>query len=117
MKIGWLKSIFVNSSESKDLQRPTEQNNRQLLDVAHEALQKENQWHQETLRDLAQVGWPLTRRKRFRKQARRKVKQSLFAGFASNADEEDLLEEEITDRLVEVAENDPHYQRIFEENE
>jgi|SRR3989338_3157391 len=87
-----------------------------LVDIVYETLQKDMAFRQEVLRDLERVGWSLLKRRRFKQKVRSKIKQVMLPEL-SDAEGESLLEDEITERIVDVAENDPFYRRLFQSHD
>lgn len=79
-----------------------------LFDVVREALREEAV----ELSHLVTAGFPAVRRRRMRQRIRKGVRRSIDAGF----DAPEVVEE-VTERLVNVAEVDPHYARLFADDE
>lgn len=87
----------------------------QLLDIAHEVLSKEAMERQAALKGFEKYGSPLVERQKRKVtigvRIKRLLRLPLYAG------EESDLVEEVTERIVEAAEVDPYYRRMFDGGE
>ena len=113
----WLQSIWHRNhlpvAENSNLSRP-EKGDEVLYDVVYEALREDMALRREALEDLQRVGWPLVKRMRFRKKIREKVKKTIAPELSEVAVSDDfVMVDEITERLVDAAENDPFFRRLF----
>ncbi len=109
MLIRWLnQAIFGHRPEVQDQSHSKTLAPKQsaLLDVIHEAIKEEAA----ELAELVRAGLPTLRRRRQRERVRAKVKKAIAPQLSS-----DTIVEEITDRINDVAEFDPYYQRLFED--
>lgn len=85
--------------------------NQALIDIAHEVLAKEALEKKLALSGLEKYGWPLMQRQMFQQKVKTRVKR--FLNFSLS--QEDDVVEEVTERITEAAEVDPHYKRLFED--
>lgn len=112
MMLKWIQSIGQGGNP-KAVEQAEERKGRKdakLLDVAHEALAERAARDHATLEALSRLGMPLIERKRLRERVRRKVWDAVKGeGLFEDAE----LVEEITERLADVAEVDPYYQKMF----
>lgn len=79
-----------------------------LLDVVREALREEA----EDLAEMVAKGVPAVRRRRLRRRVRRKVRQAIDPAF----DTPEVVEE-VTEKLVNAAEVDSYYTRLFADDD
>lgn len=89
-----------------------------LVDVAHEAMREKAAEDRMTLESLIRMGWPLVRRKqeheRLKSKVRKKVWDRVRDTFGTTDDE---MVEEVTEKIVETAEEDPNYKKMFDQEE
>ncbi|MFA4874562.1 MAG: hypothetical protein WC956_03305 [bacterium] len=78
-----------------------------LIDVAHEALRLDR----ESLDGLVRIGVPNAQREKIKGKVRKKIWDAVSEGF--DAVDGDMVEE-ITERVVDAAENDPVYKKMFD---
>lgn len=83
-----------------------------LLDIAHEVLAREAAEKQQAFRQVEKYGWQQARLKAFHQRVKNRVRRLLGLSTASAAEEEELLDE-VTEKITEAAEADPHYKRLF----
>ena len=123
MAVKWFHSLLHRSSPARVESGPvshapilTDAKKGVLVDVVYEALQKDMAFRQEVLKELEKVGWNLFKRKQFKFKVRSKIKQAMLPELA-DGEGESLLVDEITERIVDAAESDPFYQRLFRSSE
>jgi hypothetical protein len=118
MVIKWIKSVGQNPTPDAVRQAEEEERKKRretkLVDVAHEAIRQSAAEDSQALEGLIRMGWPLVQRERFRGKVRKKV-WDVVAKNGGSCDDEMI--DEITERLVDVAESDPYYKKIFEGEE
>jgi len=116
MILRWVKSVVAGQSSESIQQGAIEQEKRRketkLIDVAHEVLSREAAEHCADLDGLVKYGWPHVKREKFKHSVRKKVWDLVGSNFGT--DNDDFIDE-ITERIVDAAEVDPYYQKIFEE--
>lgn len=105
MQTGANRSGNIASAQGDDEDRKKRSDSK-LLDVAHEAMSK----NQKELEALVKTGWPVARQKEFKSEVKQKVWDVVSEGF--DAVDDDMVDE-ITERVVEVSEVDPFYKKIF----
>jgi hypothetical protein len=105
IQTGTNRSDNVASLQGDDEDRKKKVDSK-LIDVAHEAMSEK----QRELEALVKTGWPVARQKQFKSEVKQKVWDVVSEGF--EAVDDDMVEE-ITERVVEVAEVDPFYKKIF----
>ena len=76
------------------------------MDVIHEAIRSDSI----ELNGLVATGQVIFERKKLKEKIRKKVKSTIVSEF----DEADIVEE-ITDRIMDAAEFDPHYAEMFDD--
>ncbi len=81
-----------------------------LVDVAHEAMVRRQD--QQKLEGLIKRGWPHVQREEFKGKVRQKVWDTVRGSYGVSDDDE--MVEEITERVVDAAEADPFYKRLFD---
>lgn len=114
MMIKWLGLVQKNA-ETEIAPRPgtvgaTEASSVDGVDVAHKVLAEEAQRRHRELEGLVKFGWPIVQREKMKKRVRRKVWEVVASAFRQPDDD---MVEEITERIVEVAEIDPTYEKMF----
>jgi len=82
-----------------------------LVDAAHEALVKRAAEDKSTLDTLVRMGWPYVKRAQFKGKVRKKVWD--IVSQDSDFVDTDMVED-ITERIVDAAEVDPYYKKMFE---
>ena len=122
MVVKWIQSVLhrsptVGTPAAETAARPATPSHKELgveklKDVAYEVLREDMALRQGALKELEKVGWSLLKRRRLQQKVRSQVQQSLFEGLVDST-EGDLLVDEITERITDVAENDPFYRRLF----
>lgn len=110
MLIKWVKSI-VESPSNKAPEPASPTTKKGAIDVAHEVLRREAAEYYADLDGLVKIGWPAVKRRKFKKSVRKKVWDIVRNSFGIS--EDDMIEE-ITERITDVAEVDPYYQKMFE---
>jgi len=115
MILKWVRSVVEKGSNEAVQQGAIEETKKQkeskLVDVAHEALVRQAAEQSADLDGLVKYGWPHVKREKFKSSTRKKVWDLVRKNFA----DDDEMVEEITERIVDTAEVDPYYQKIFEE--
>lgn len=118
MLIQWLKKVGSASVETANVQKAAEQSERQkrqdenVVDLPHYVLTREEaQRQQASLRYLVEAGSPTMRREKMKERVRSKVWGVVRDSFAL---EDAVMVEEITERILDAAEMDPHYAKMFE---
>ncbi len=105
MILKWIQSVISRPAQ-EPISQGTSVANEKLVDIAHGVLKPDA----EDLEALLQLGIPAIRRKKLKEKVRKKVRSAIIKEF----DDPDIVEE-VTERIVDVAEFDPHYRRMFEE--
>jgi len=118
MIIQWLKKISNVQIDTVSVQKAAEQSERQkradenVVDLPHYVLTREEaQRQQASLRYLVEAGSPTMRREKLKERVRNKVWGVVRDSFAL---EDATMVEEITERILDAAEMDPHYAKMFE---
>jgi len=115
MIIKWIRSVVETQRNEAVQQGAIEETKKnketKLVDVAHEALTRQAAEHHADLEGLVKYGWPHVKREKFKNSTRKKVWNLVRKNFA----EDDEMIEEVTERIVDTAEVDPFYQKIFDE--
>jgi len=110
-----LLQSLINGNRSEIIQQGAIEENKKkepkLVDVAEQALRNKSAMHSEELDGIVKYGWPKFRRKRFKNQTRRKVWDVLCNALGAP---DNNMADEITEKIVEVAEVDNFYQEIFD---
>jgi len=108
MLVKWIKSILGNQTNEVTDQVTKESrpkmNKAELLDVANEAMRSES----DDLDQLVRVGFHHVKRSRLKKKIRGQVQGSVNSLF----DDSEIVEE-ITERILNAAEVDPFYAKLF----
>ena len=111
--IKWIHSITETGGRADVVEQGSEQERKarketKLIDVAHEVMRGRSQ----RLDGIVSEGGAGQDRKEFKGRVKQKVWDTVdkSLGFAN-----DDMVEEITERVVDAAEIDPFYKRIFEE--
>ncbi len=116
MILKWLRSVVETPQNEATQQGAIEESKKKkddkLVDVAHESLAAKAAEQCADLEGLVKYGWPRVKREKFKGTVRKKVWDMVHTNF--NA-EDDGIVEEVTERIVDAAEIDPYYQKIFEE--
>lgn len=86
-----------------------------LVDVAYEALRKEALSKTRELKGLEQGAALIRRKENLRTRVRTKIKKALFTSFVKE-DEDFELVDEVTEKIVDAAEADPKWQKLFDNN-
>ena len=110
-RVGGFESAAVTqkAAEVSERQKRRDEN---VVDLPHYVLTQEDAQRQQTeLRYLVQVGSPFMRREQLKERVRGKVRRVVRDSFAL---EDAKMVEEITERIVDAAEMDPHYLQMFE---
>lgn len=84
------------------------------VDIAHKVLAQEAQRRHAELEGLVRFGWPIVQREKMKKRVRKKVWEVVAETFRQP---DDTMVEEITERIVEAAENDRTYERAFRDDD
>lgn len=115
MILKWIQSMTPGSeaqaARQKDEEERKSRGESKLVDVAHEALARSASEDRQTLGELVRFGLPHVERQRFKGKVREKVWDVVSEGFG--AAPSDMIEE-ITERIVDAAEADPFYKRMFD---
>lgn len=115
MFVKWLQSLSrtnkVDSFDDEITERVAMPADGELLDVAHEAMRED----MADLEGLIKSGWPTVQRQKFKKDVRKKVWSIVSKGYCDGAGDEvsEDMVEDITERIVDVAENDQRYREMF----
>jgi len=116
MILKWVKSVIGSQRTEAIQQGAVEEEKRRkenkLIDVAHEVLSKEAAERSAELDGLVKYGWPHVKREKFKRLVRRKVHDIVDKNFGTEGDE---IIDEVTEKIVDTAEVDPYYQKMFEE--
>lgn len=83
-----------------------------FIDVAQEVLNQRAAEKGADLDGMVKYGWPHVKKEKFKGSVRKKVWNAVSRSIDSSDDE---MVEEITERIADVAEVDPYYQKMFEE--
>ena len=110
----WVKMVMGTAG-----QRPIEQashdeakrreRQEHLIDVPHHVLSEEAMHQHAQLETLIKSGWPTVKREQVKKRVRSKVWKVIAHAFRPDDD----MVDEITERIVDAAEVDPYYEKIF----
>lgn len=116
MILKWIRSV-VEGQGTEAIQQGAVELEKQrketkLIDVAHEALTRKAAEDCADLEGLVKYGWPKVQREKFKGSVRKKVWDLVKRNFGA---EDDDVVEEVTERIVDAAEIDPYYQKIFDE--
>lgn len=116
MILKWVQSMGQGAN-SKATEQADEEDRKvrkdaKLIDVAHEALAERAANDHATLEALARLGMPQIRREQFKGKVRRKV-FDVVSEEASLPTDPDMVEE-ITERIVDAADADPFYKKLFD---
>ena len=116
MILKWIRSVTEGQSKESIQQGSIEEaktnKDAKLIDVAHESLTRKAAEDCADLDGLVKYGWPHVKREKFKGSVRKKVWDLVHKNLGS---EDDDIVEEVTERIVDAAEVDPYYQKIFEE--
>jgi|GEM_PF-1251739 hypothetical protein len=93
-------------------EEPTARCDKQLIDVAHEALKGDSEDPDGRRRKGRPVAKCRESNGKFKGKVRRKVWDVVRETYGPSQDSEEMTEE-ITERVVEVAEADPYYKKMF----
>lgn len=112
MIVKWIQSMTQRGTPtvseggtSPKASEAAEQN--RVFDVAHESLRRD----QEQLDGLVRMGWPLVKREQLKGKVRKKVWDAIGSDLPVM---DEGMVEEITERVVDAAEFDPYYSKMFE---
>jgi len=114
MILKWIQSVS-RAGEAKAAEQGEAEDRRvrkdsKLIDVAHEALSESAARDCDTLDALVRLGWPRVKREQFKGKVRKKV-WDVVSEEAEIADPD--MVEDITERIVDVAEADKYYRKMF----
>lgn len=106
-----IQSLLPSSKE--DLNKSSDaplckDNDNQPVDIVREALRSQAK----DLNGLVVMGQPSVDRKKLKERVKSRVKRNLIAEF-----DDDEVTEEITERILDVAEFDPYFKEMFEEKD
>jgi len=108
---------LLNGKASEIIEPKAAEGNREnegakLIDVAQQVLSQKAAEKNEELKGIVKYGWPHVKKEKFKKRVRKKVWDAVSRSLGFSDD--DVIEE-ITERIADVAEVDPYYQKIFDE--
>ncbi len=117
MIVRYIQSL-INGNTSKLVEQGAIEDSKKrkdnkLIDVSQESMRSQAAKQSEELNGIVKFGWPLFKKRTFRNSAKKKV-WNLIARSLGMADDD--IVDEITDKIVDVAENDPHYQEVFDDS-
>lgn len=116
MILKWVQSMgqgtTLKAAEQADEEDRKGRKDAKLVDVAHEALAERAAKDRATLEALARLGTPNVKREQLKGKVRKKVFDvvSEESNFSTDPD----MVDEITERIVDVAEADPFYKKLFD---
>lgn len=108
------QEISAQAAKQADDENRKTRNDSKLIDVAYEAMREKAAADRDTLDALIRMGWPYVQRENFKGKVRKKVWEQVGETFETVDDD---MVEEITERIVDAAESDPFYKRLFEGKE
>lgn len=115
MILKWIQSMGTGAeamaAKAKDDEERKGRKDAGLVDLAHEALVRRAARDKNALDGLVRLGMPNVRREQMKGKVRGKVWGVVGSGTLP-ADSE--MVEEITERIVDAAETDPFYKRLFD---
>ncbi len=112
MILKWVQSVTgagrpeTTAQAANEENKAKEKSESKFFDVAHEVIRRDR----ENLEGLVRMGVPNAQREQLKGKVRKKVWDAVGDGF--DAVDGDMVEE-ITERMVDVAENDPFYKKMF----
>jgi hypothetical protein len=109
----WIQGIRGESNAAAETERRKLAKDSKLVDVAYEAIKESVAEDQSELENLIRMGWPLTQKKKFKENVKKKVWDAVSSNFS--LDDEDMVEE-ITEKIVDCAGEDPCLKEIFDES-
>lgn len=119
MILKWIQSMgsgaTLKASEQGDEEERKARRDSKLIDVAHEALIERAANDHATLKALAKLGMHGVKREQFKGKVRKKVFDVVSEESGFPADEGMI--EEITERIVDAADADPFYKKLFDPEE
>lgn len=107
MILKWVQSVLLGPRPS-ETKVDSAHKKLEPADIVHEALRADA----DELSDLVNLGQPALSRKKLKENIKRKVKKSLMPAW-----DDDDVAEEVTERILDAAEFDPHYKEMFDEEE
>lgn len=114
MILKWIQSVGQaagqKAAEQGDEVERKQRKDAKLVDVAHEAMGETSPSDAAELDNLIKMGWPHVQRERVKSKVRSKVWDAVKNGVGAADDD---MVEEITERIVDAAEADPFYKRLF----
>lgn len=115
MIVKWIQSVAQGAGRAETTAQAAEKHRREkkesrLVDVAHEVMRRD----QANLEGLVRMGWPNVQREQFKGKVRRKV-WDVISDELGTVDQE--MVEEITERVVDAAEFDTRYRKLFSPEE
>lgn len=119
MVLKWIKSVTSGAIQAEAARRADDEERKirkesKLVDVAHEAMNEKAAEDRAMLEGLIRMGWPNVQREKFKSKVRRKVWE--VVGEAGNVFDPEMIDE-VTERIVDCAEADPFYKKMFEKKE
>ena len=111
MILRWIKSLGQNNN-SPDVQNINSSTPAKGIDVAERTLELQAAYKKKELESLISKGWPYVKKEKFRSKVRQKV-WSNIKDSSIMADAEMI--DEITEKIMDVAENDQFYKKIFDD--
>jgi len=115
----WINSIF-RGGRAEVLQQGVEEERKKrketkMVDLAHEAMVERANEDRAKLEGLVRKGWPQVKREQFESKVRKKVWDTVREGCGNaGRDVVDEITDSITDRIVDVAEIDETYAKMFD---
>lgn len=106
------KEVTAQAAGQADEEERKAKRDAKLVDVAHEAMREKAAKDSDTLDALIRMGWPYVQQENFRGRVRKKVWDVVGESFNSVNDE---MVEDITERIVDAAESDQFYKKLFDE--
>lgn len=119
MIVKWFHQVISGTSHESTAQGAIEEEKRTRLsrdpiDVPHRVLSEEAAKRSSELGHLVRSGWPWVKRERVKKKVRQKVWDVVSKNFEFSNDD---MVDEITEKIVDAAEVDPTYQKMFRTDE
>ncbi|MFH0800446.1 MAG: hypothetical protein V2A66_09750 [Pseudomonadota bacterium] len=114
MILKWIQSVSraveTKAAEQGEAEDRKARRDSKLIDLPHEVLSERAARDRDTLDTLVRLGWPHVIRERFKGKVRKKVWE-VVSDEAEVADPD--MVEDITERIVDAAEVDQYYRKMF----
>ena len=115
----WLHNIMNSirpetSTQAADQADKDRQKKDKLIDVPHQVLSEYAAKRHAELKGLTTAGLQRFRRDKFKNKVKQKVWDVVGSSFELDEETSDDMIEEITERIVEAAESDPSYVKMFD---